>query len=334
MSYIANQQILSTYFMHSLLQNPLLAQLQNAQNILLAGAGGGFDVYSAIPLYIALKAQGKNVHLANLSFSFLHKSFAEEVFSHCFKVDATPIKKITLDYFPEKYLSEWLKHKYQEDIPVYAFQKMGVVQIQNIYKYLTNLLQLDAIVLVDGGTDSLMFGDERGLGTPSEDFCSMEAVAQIDIPHKYLACLGFGIDHFHGVSHYAVLENIAKLSETNDYLGCFSVNNTHKEGLEFLSLVNYANNLAGSAPSIVCNSIKSAIEGRFGDYHATNRTTFSQLFINPLMNIYWLFTLEGIKKNNPVLEMITKTRSFDEIKFIINHYQEQITLKKVKSIPL
>ena len=325
--------------MHSILQNPLLVHLKDAQNILLAGAGGGFDVYSGIPLYIALKAEGKNVHLANLSFSFLHKKFAEEVFSHCFKVDATPLQKEALnsfpvDYFPEKHLAMWLKQKYNEDIPVYAFQKMGVVQIRNIYKYLTNLLQLDAIVLVDGGTDSLMFGSEMGLGTPTEDFCSMEAVMQIDIKHKYLACLGFGIDHFHGVSHYAVLENIAKLSETNDYLGCFSVNNTHNEGLEFLSLVNYANNVSGDLPSIVCNSIKSAIEGHFGDHQVTSRTKFSELFINPLMNIYWIFELAGIKNNNPILEMIAKTRSFDEIRFIIGHYQDQITLKKSKNIPL
>lgn len=317
-----------------MLQNPLIAHLQDAQNILLAGAGGGFDVYSSVPLYIALKAQGKNVHLANLSFSFLHKTIAEEVFSNCFKVTNKEIKNFNVDYFPEKYLSEWLSQKYQENIPVYAFEKTGVKQLHNSYNYLIKTLGIDAIVLVDGGTDSLMFGDETGLGTPKEDYCSMEAVWQTEVKYKFLACLGFGIDHFHGVSHYLVLENIAKLSETNDYLGCFSINNTQKEGLDFLDLVDYANKKSGYSSSIVCNSIKSAIEGHFGNYHATARTTFSKLFINPLMNIYWLFTLEGIKKNNHLLEIIAKTRSMEEIALLIEMYQDKITLRKKQNIPL
>ncbi len=37
-----------------------------------------------------------------------------------------------------------------------------------VYEALAKELQMDAIVLVDGGTDSLMQGDEEGLGTPME----------------------------------------------------------------------------------------------------------------------------------------------------------------------
>lgn len=321
--------------MFSITQNPLFHILQNAQNILIAGAGGGFDIYSGVPLFVALKAQGKNVHLANLSFSFLHKIIAEEVFSNCFEVTSFDVKKnVNFDYFPEKYLAEWLFNKYQTNIPVYAFPKVGVVQLKNAYKYLLKRYNIDAVILIDGGTDSLMFGQESGLGSPSEDYASMSAVCDLGLTETYLVCLGFGIDHFHGVSHYDVLQNIAKLSETKDYLGCFSITNNNDEHLDFLNLVKYANNYAIHTPSIVCNSVKNAIEGYFGDYHATTRTTFSKLFINPLMNIYWAFRLEGIEKNNPLLKMLQETRSFNEIQLIIEKYRDNILISKKQNIPL
>lgn len=38
-----------------LLTNPLFDSLKDAQSILLAGAGGGFDIYSGLPLYFALR---------------------------------------------------------------------------------------------------------------------------------------------------------------------------------------------------------------------------------------------------------------------------------------
>ena len=45
--------------------------LGRAKNVLIAGAGGGFDVFGGLPLYFWLKRAGKQVHLANLSFTDL-----------------------------------------------------------------------------------------------------------------------------------------------------------------------------------------------------------------------------------------------------------------------
>jgi hypothetical protein len=47
--------------------------LEPAETILLAGAGGGFDIFCGLPLYFGLQAAGKKVYLANLSFSQLPK---------------------------------------------------------------------------------------------------------------------------------------------------------------------------------------------------------------------------------------------------------------------
>ena len=49
---------------------PFFQEIESAQSILLAGAGGGFDIFSGLPLYFGLRAMGKQVHLA---FSSQHR---------------------------------------------------------------------------------------------------------------------------------------------------------------------------------------------------------------------------------------------------------------------
>ena len=46
----------------------LLTRLLRCRTVLLAGAGGGFDVYGGLPLGVFLAARGVRVHYANLSF--------------------------------------------------------------------------------------------------------------------------------------------------------------------------------------------------------------------------------------------------------------------------
>ncbi len=43
---------------------PLFAALAPARRVLIAGAGGGFDVYAGLPLALALWQSGVEVHLA------------------------------------------------------------------------------------------------------------------------------------------------------------------------------------------------------------------------------------------------------------------------------
>jgi hypothetical protein len=50
-------------------QLPLFSRLDGSQRVLMAGAGGGFDVFCGLPLYFALRSAGKQVFLGNLTFS-------------------------------------------------------------------------------------------------------------------------------------------------------------------------------------------------------------------------------------------------------------------------
>jgi hypothetical protein len=47
-----------------LLKLPFFAEIQDARTILVAGAGGGFDIFCGLPLYFGLQAAGRQVYLS------------------------------------------------------------------------------------------------------------------------------------------------------------------------------------------------------------------------------------------------------------------------------
>ena len=199
---------------------PFFERLASSRSILLAGAGGGYDVFAGLPLYFAMRARGARVHLANLSFSRVDAVSGHRPAPTVVAVE--PDSDGPSGYFPEKHLSAWLREQ-GEPPRVFAFEKSGVVQLRDAYEALVRELAVDAIVLVDGGTDSLLRGDEAGLGTPSEDMASIAAVDDVEVPTKLLASIGFGVDAFHGVCHAQVLETVAAIARHCGYLGSFSL---------------------------------------------------------------------------------------------------------------
>jgi hypothetical protein len=188
---------------------PFFKEVEQVQSILLAGAGGGFDIFCGLPLYFGLRDQGKRVHLANVSFSPLFS--ATGCWLSPALMEVTAATQGNNRYFPEMYLAQWFAAQ-GEHVPIYCFERTGVQPLLAAYQTLIDLLRVDAIILIDGGTDSLMRGDEPGLGTPEEDIASIATVHQLSLAHKLLLCLGFGIDTFHGVCHTYFLEAVAELT--------------------------------------------------------------------------------------------------------------------------
>ena len=74
--------------MLSLLEPPLLSRLKRHDRILIAGAGGGFDVYAGLPLAVALRSAGKQVFLANLTFTYLGETDVQYLAPHVAAVTA------------------------------------------------------------------------------------------------------------------------------------------------------------------------------------------------------------------------------------------------------
>lgn len=321
----------STFALH---QIPIFERLATSKTILLAGAGGGFDIYSGIPLYFSLKKQGKNVILANFSFTALSETTSEQVFPFCYKIRRGDSDLSGRRYFPERLLKTWFDDQ-GESVQLYAFERVGVAPLKAAYDFLIQKHNVDTVILVDGGTDSLMFGDEDGLGTPQEDICSMAAVFQSTAAHRYLISVGFGIDHFHGVSHYRFLENVAELAKDGGYLGLFQMTKEMEEVQQYMNAVAYANKHTYGQESIVCNSIVSALEGAYGDVHNTNRTRGSELWINPLMTLFWCFELDSVVEKIKYYDRIKFVHSIAEFNTQLTHYQsELVALRGKKQLPV
>ncbi|MFE2103680.1 DUF1152 domain-containing protein, partial [Streptomyces sp. NPDC059468] len=204
--------------------------------------------------------------------------------------------------------------------------RTGVEPLRAAYRALLDHLGgVDAVVLVDGGTDILMRGDEHGLGTPEEDMASLAAVAGLDdVPHRLVACLGFGVDAYHGVNHSLFLENLAALDREGAYLGAFSLPGASQEGALYLDAVAHAQQCHESHPSIVHGSVAAAVRGDFGDVRFTERTRDSELFVNPLMSLYFCVDLPALARANLYLDRLEGTMLMRQISSAIAGFRDEL----------
>ena len=315
----------------SLATPPLFAALAPARSVLIAGAGGGFDVYAGLPLAVALWRSGVRVHLANLSFSQLElirrdSWVAEQV------VEVTPDTASPDWYFPEGVLARWLAG---QDLPstVYAFPPLGVQLLRDAYRYVIERHSIDAVVLVDGGTDILLRGDESTLGTPVEDITSLAAVAGLDVPVKLVTCLGFGIDAHDGVNHVQVLENLAALDREGGYLGALSIPNGSREAALYRDAVADAQAATPARPSIVNGQIAAATRGAFGDVQFTQRTSGSPLFVNPLMAVYFTVSLDKLAARCLYLDRIEHTIGRRQVTTRIEAFRNEVSPRIPRAYP-
>lgn len=303
--------------------------LERSERVLVCGAGGGFDVYAGIPIYERLRALGKQVFLGSLSFTYLGGTDATRLTRALYAVDATTTGEDR--YFPERGLARFFARR-GERATIYAFEKFGVAPVREGYEHLAQELDLDAIVLIDGGTDILMRGDEAGLGTPAEDMTSLAAVAGLETPTRVVMCVGFGVDTYHGICHAHWLENVAALARKGGFLGALALLGSMPEVKSYIEAVNAAE-LATTRPSIVNGSVVSAIEGRFGDHHRSARTQSSKLFISPLMSILWAFDLSSVARQNLYLDRLEGTQSIWDVQLAIENFRATVTARPVEPIP-
>jgi hypothetical protein len=318
--------------MFTVFEPPLLTQLRACRRVLIAGAGGGFDVYAGLPLYLGLRALGKEVHLANLTFTYLGETDAPRLAPNLAVV--TPTVRGADGYFPERRLAEWLESN-GHPARVYAFEKTGVRPLRDAYARLAREHALDAIVLADGGTDILLRGDEAGLGTPEEDMTSLAALAPLVATgdgglRGFVASLGFGIDAYHGVCHTHVLENLAALERSGGYLGAFSVTSAMPEGRAFVDAVRWAHERTPGRPSIVNGQIAAAVDGQFGDVHFTERTAGSTLFVNPLMALYFACDLGALAARSLYLPMLEGTETIFEVAARIEAFRRTLPASAIR----
>lgn len=112
------------------LRLPFFDAVRDAKTVLLAGADG-YDIYSGLPLYFGLRAAGKTVHLANLSFTTIYATNGRRIGEAL--VEVTRRTEGPGRYFPELHLCQWLHHTLKEEIPIYCFDRTGPAPITRAY---------------------------------------------------------------------------------------------------------------------------------------------------------------------------------------------------------
>ena len=313
------------------MQIPFFDSIACAQRVLLAGVGGGFDLASGIPIYLYLKDQGKEVVLANLSFTQLSSTEAEEVFPGTYRVGPEPS---ATPYFPEKFIHDWLCSR-QHAPKVYAFvDDMGVQPLRQAYRHLIEQYRIDTLVLVDGGTDSLMFGDEVGVGTIVEDSVSILAASGAGVENAFLIATGFGVELHHKLDHFNCLENMAQLTREQAYLGAISLTPDMRYGADYMDLVSFMNSRLPEEASIVANSIVSAMRGAFGDFHFSPRTKGTEQFVSPLMGLFWFYKLHPIAQHIRYRNAIEDTQTMDQVASAFRKYRALNSRRATRKIPL
>jgi hypothetical protein len=129
------------------------------------------------------------------------------------------------------------------------------------------------------------------------------------------------------------LENIAALERDGAYLGAFSIPRATREGALYLDAVTHAQDHTPEHPSIVNGSIAAAVRGEFGDVRFTDRTRGSELFVNPLMSLYFAFDLPGLAARCLYLDRIEDTHLMRQVHSRIAEFRESTVTRPPRRFP-
>ena len=315
---------------------PILDQLMACENLLIAGMGGGFDIFCGLPIYFELTRRGKIVHLANYSFSPKYGppiTEGEHLTDTLVGVTADIAPESFL-YFPELYLSQWFKETRNEAVTIWCFHSTGVTPLLQNYETLVKHLNIDGILLIDGGVDSLVRGDEAMAGTLLEDSISLVAVDMLKagVEHKWIAALGLGAEQ--DMAYAQVFENIAALTESGDFLGSCALTPQMEAYRHYEAAVLQVQKNPRQDPSVINASVVSAVQGHFGDYHLTKKTAGSRLWISPLMSLYWFFDLAAVAKRSLIYGQIQFTHSTRDAFMALAEARQFLDVRRYTKIPL
>ncbi len=317
---------------------PILHLLEGAENILLAGAGGGFDFLAGMPIYHTLRELGKTVHIANYSFTdhlmAKHASLQTEVLIDDYLVGVTGAVKLALPYFPEGYASQWFKEKRDEDVTIWLFERAGMPMVRRCYEELVAKLNIEAIILVDGGVDSLMRGNEFGPGTLLEDSISLGAVNQLDVPVKILASIGFGTEIEERLCHYHALQNMGELAAQGGFLGSCALTPQMPAFQFYEEMGRYIFEQPDHKHSHISTRIIPATHGEFGHTSMYPEDKIPRdLCLSLLMSLYWFFDVGVVCANNPIVDLVQYSFSFEEALLRTQTYMQMTDLRDHKYLP-
>lgn len=299
---------------------PILEELKDKQNILIIGIGGGFDVYCGLPIMYELLKLNKNIILANYSFT----NFMESTI----KTDSININPNLIEnkssikiphYNPEIYLKEGLKNIYDIDQTIYSIKREGYKTTLKQMEFIVNKHDIDCIIAIDGGVDSIFHGDEEGCGTILEDSITLSCLREIKLD-KYLVCIGLGTEIEEKLCNYTAFEIISEKFKDESILGTCSLTKSMESFHFFKTLCEYCWNIPNHKKSHISSRIIPAVEGDFG----------GDVFYNFLMGLYFFFKLDNVVEKNTLIEQLKLTTNFGECMLIAKNRKINIKSRKLE----
>jgi hypothetical protein len=213
-----------------------------------------------------------------------------------------------------------------------------VPTVTSFYQQLVSEHRIDAVVLVDGGSDSLMVGDEEGLGDPIEDAVSVATVAALAGPiHKILISVGLGADRFNQVSDAASLRAIAELTASGGFLGACSL---EPGGASFRCYRDCVQHIYARQQfrSALTGMILAAGEGHFGGEHVPellrSRVRRGRFFLWPLMPMLWALDVNKVAARSKMVQWIRECDSPLQCMVAVAEGRRKLTLRGVENLPL
>ena len=308
---------------------PALRVLDESQTVMLLGAGGGYDILGAVPLFVALRGQGKTVHLGGVSFTSLAKlprCSPEPGHSCLFAISADSATEAA--YCPEAWLALWLRTTQAYEEPLWGISKTGVMPLRAALHYLADRLQNDTFVLVDGGVDLVLKGNETSIGTPAEDLASLQAVRGLEGFRRLIMCLGFGAELREGIPHAQVLERFAELQRAGAFLGATSlvsdspVGRAYSEALAFIQKGQRA-----QRGTHIHRVVLAAMAGDFGP-------DGPDTWISPLASLCWFFSLPEVAESHLFAAQLEDTETIWDVTVAVRACRKDLRVRPRTEIPL
>jgi hypothetical protein len=307
---------------------PFENRLRAAERVLLLGAGGGYDVLGAIPLLVELRQRGVQAHLASVSFTALDRlGGAVPDTEHPILFAVSGSSSTPDSYCPEAWLARWLDHTLDDREPVWALAKAGVRPLRRALDALIRRLGIDLLVLVDGGIDLTLRGDETSIGTPSEDLATLCAAAGLDVSSIAL-CVGFGTELREGIPHAQVLERFAELERRGAFLGAQTLHLSTPGGAAYRDALSFVQ--AGQHDqrgTHVHQVVLAAMEGQFG-------SPAPDVWISPLASLCWYFDVRGLAASHLFLDNLEETETMFEVTNVIRGCRKALEIRPRTDIPI
>lgn len=190
---------------------------------------------------------------------------------------------------------------------------------------LVNELQLNIIILCDGGCDIIITGYERHLGTPVEDMMSLCIIHKLEKEGKikgYITVLGGTVDTFIEMNRSDFLINIKEAKESVKL-------SLDPSDINHIYVQHYVQIFEQSKPqhSIVNASIVVVLKGFTGPQIPPllapiyNKDDF---ILDEYVTTYYLFECKRVAERNIYLNMICDMDDSDDIDILIMKHHDWI----------